>query len=155
MYIDADLSFNTVATSAGVISLTAQAETTTSATPYDSTNVIDLTHKPRNVLSDLYLVVQCVVVPVSAGGGTLTIDLVSSAATALTTPTILWSSGLLANATIVAWTAYSTIFAVRVHLETELRYLGMNYTIGTASLTAGSWIAFLTPLAPYHIAATP
>ena len=155
MYIDPELAFNAVSTTAGVITLTPQDETTTSATPYDSDSIIDLTHVPRNVLTPLYLVVQIIVVPVSAGGGTLTISLVTSAAEALTTPTILWSSGLLANATIVAYTAYSTIFTVGINLTSALRYLGVNYTIGTADLTAGSWIAFLTPDAPFAIAATP
>ena len=153
MIIDADLSLCAVATSAGVISLTAQAETTVAT--HVSTNVIDLTHIPRNIIDSLYFVFQCAAVPVSAGGGTLQIDLVTSAAVGLTTPQTLWSSGIIANATIVAWVANTTIFAIKVPPNMLLRYLGCNYTIASAVLTAGSWRAFFTPDAPFLIAATP
>ena len=149
MYIDADLSLNTV-TSSG---FTAQDET--SADTYVSDNVVDLTHIPRNVIDNLYFVFQCVVVPVSAGGGTFQIDLVTSAAVGLTTPQTLWSTGIVANTTIVAWTAYSTVYVIKVPPVMLLRYLGCNYTIATSALTAGSWRAFFTPDAPFGIAATP
>ena len=153
MVIDADLSLCAVATSAGVISLTPQAETTVDT--HVSTNVVDLSKYPRNVINQLYFVFQCAVVPISAGGGTLQIDLVTSAVAGLTTPTVMWSSGILANATIVAWTANSTIFAFKVPAHMALRYLGCNYSIATAVLTAGSWRAFFTVDAPYLIAPTP
>ena len=152
MYMDAELSFNAVTTTANVLAHTAQAETEVG--DHTSTNVIDVTHIPRTVLADLYLVVQIVVVPVSAGGGTLQISLRASAAATLTAPTTLWDSGLLANATIVAYTANSIIYSVKLPPAIPLRYIGMNYAIATAELTAGSWVAFLTPDAPYYIAAT-
>ena len=64
-------------------------------------------------------------------------------------------SGVLANATIVAWSANSTIFAFKIPAHFALRYLGATYTIVTAVLTAGSWRAFFSVDAPYLIAATP
>ncbi len=149
MYIDADLSLCVVSNNV----LTAQVETTEAA--HISANVVDLTHIPRNIINNLYFVFQCEVVPISAGGGTLQIDLVTSAAAGLSTPTVMWSSGILANAAIVAWTANSTIFAFKVPAQFALRYLGATYTIVTAVFTAGSWRAFFTPDAPYLIAATP
>lgn len=149
MYIDADLSLCTVANNV----LTAQAETTQAT--HVSTNVVNLTHIPRNIIDQLYFVFQCEVVPISAGGGTLQIDIVTSAAVGLTTPTVMWSSGILANADIVAWTANSTIFAFKIPVQMALQYLGATYTIASAVFTAGSWRAFFTPDAPYLIAATP
>lgn len=148
MYVDNELSFNLVSNNV----ITAQDETTASS--YISDQVVDLGHIPRNVIDNLYCVFQVEVALVSATG-TITIALVTSAAAALTTAQTLWSSGLVANATMVAWTAQSTVYAFRVPANMLLRYLGMTYVIGTAALTAGSWRAFLTPDAPYHIAATP
>ena len=152
MYTDAELSFNAIATTANVISFTAQAETTQAA--HISDNVIDVTKIPRSIYNSLFLVIQIVVVPVSAGGGTLTIDFDSSAAEALTAPTTLWSSGLLANATIVAYTANSLIYKVKLPPRIPLRYIGLTYTIATANFTAGSWVAFLTPDTEFLIPAT-
>ena len=126
MYIDANLSLCVVSDNV----LTAQVETTQAT--HISDNVIDLTHVPRNVIENLYFVFQCEVVPISAGGGTLQIDLVTSAAAGLTTPQTLWSTGIVANATIVAWTANSTIYAFKIPANMLLRYLGCNYTIATA-----------------------
>ncbi len=145
MYVDKELAFQVMGTP--------QAETTVDT--HVSTNVIDLTHIPRTIIENAYFVFRCAVVPISAGGGTLRIDLDVSAAVGLTTPTTLWSSGTLANATIVAWTANTIIYAVKVPAYMPLQYLGVNYTIATAVLTAGSWEAWLTPNAPYYIPATP
>lgn len=152
MIIDADLSLCLVTTTAGVISIGPQAETTVDT--HVSDNVIDLTHIPRTVIENCYFVFQCADVPATTGG-TFRIDLDCSAAVGLTTPTHLWSSGDLIEATIEAWVANTTIYAFKMSPYLPLRYLGCNYTIGTAVLTAGSWRAFFTPDAPYPIAATP
>jgi len=132
---------------------TAQAETTVDT--HNSDNVYDMTIVDKNILKAGVLVFQIETAIVSAGGGTLNIQLVCSAAAALTTPTVLWSTGVLANATIVAWTANSTIYKVKVPANIPLRYLGMQYIIGTAVFTAGAWRCFITPDAPHHIAADP
>ena len=107
------------------------------------------------ILDNAELVIQCAAVPVSAGGGTLNIQLVASAAAALTTPTVMWSTGVLTNATIVAYTANSTLYKIRVPQEIPLRYVGILFTIATAVWTAGSLRAFLTPQAPYFTPAAP
>lgn len=147
MLIDSQHSFCTVSDNV----MTAQAETTVAT--HDSDNVIDLA-KWSQFLGDMYFVWQVEVAIVSAGGGTLQIDLVASAASGLTSPTVLWSSGVLANATIVAYTANSTVFAIKMPPYVDKRYLGVQYTIGTAVFSAGSWRAFLTPVAPFHVPAT-
>lgn len=148
MRIDKELVFNAI--TAGV--LVPQAETTVDT--HISDNVVNLTHVPRT-LSNLWFVVQCSVVPISAGGGTLRINLVTSAAVGLTTPQVLWSSGLLANAAIVAYTADSTLYHFPMPEAALLQYLGVTYQIETAVWTAGSFRAFLTPDAPTYIPATP
>lgn len=149
MIIDADLSLCVVANNV----LTAQAETTVAVHPSD--NVVDLTKWPRNIIDQLYFVFQCEEVPISAGGGTLEIKLVTSAAAGLGTPTVMWDSGILANAAIVAWVANSTIFAFKIPAALALRYLGATYEIATDVFTAGTWRAFFTVDAPYYIAPTP
>ena len=148
MYIDSDLSLCAVSDNV----LTAQSETTQAT--FVSDNVVDLTHIPRNVIENLYFVFQCEVQPISTSG-TFQIDLVTSAATGLTTPQTLWSTGIISNAICTAWVAQSTIYAFKVPANMLLRYLGANYTIATANFTGGSWRAFFTPDAPYLIAATP
>jgi hypothetical protein len=149
MIIDADLALCVVDNNV----LTAQAETTVAT--HISDNVVDLTKYPRNIIDQLYFVFQCEVVPISAGGGDFTIKVVTSAAVGLSTPTIMWSSGVLANADIVAWVANTTIFAFKIPAQFALRYLGATYEIVNHVFTAGSWKAFFTPDAPYLIAATP
>ncbi len=148
MYIDSDLSLCAVSDNM----LTAQTETTQAT--HISDNVVDLTHIPRNVIENLYFVFQCEVQPISTSG-TFQIDLVTSAATGLTTPQTLWSTGIISNAICTAWVAQSTIYAFKVPANMLLQYLGCNYTIATAEFTGGSWRAFFTPDAPYLIAATP
>ena len=149
MFIDADLCL--VAVSDNV--MTPQAETTVDT--HVSDNVIDLTRKPQSIIESMYFVFECAVVPISGGGGTLQIDLVTSAAVGLTTPTIMWSSGVIPNATMVAWSANSSIYAFKIPAHFALRYLGCNYTIVTAVLTAGSWRAFFAVESPHFIAPTP
>ncbi len=150
MIFDRENCFNTVTASG----MTAQSETT--AAQYDSTNVIDTTKIPRTVIqSPLFLIFQVVAALVSAAGGTILIELVCSAATALSTPTVLWSSSVVSNAVMVAWSANSLPFQVPVPPRIPLRYLGMSYTIADFDLTAGSWNAWLTAHPTLGTPATP
>ena len=142
MYQDKQLTFSA-----------AQEETT--AASYISDNVVDLTHIPQNIIDNMFFVFRIKAAIVSAGGGTISITLVTSAAVGLGTNQILWGSGVIGNTIAVAWTANSIVYAVRVPPVMLLRYMGVAYVIGTADLTAGTWDAFLTPDAPFLIAATP
>jgi hypothetical protein len=129
-----------------------QAETTVAA--HISDNVVDLTHIPRVIIDNAYFVYR-IKTAITGTGETFQIDLVTSAAAGLTTPQILWSTGILTETIIEAWTANSIVYAFKVPSNMLLQYLGVIYTIGTAVFTAGAWDAFLTPNAPYFIAATP
>ena len=131
---------------------TPQAET--SIGQYDSNNVYDMTVVDKNIITNGYLVFQ-IVVAITAATETLQIDLVCSAAAALTTPTILWGTGVLATATIEAWEANSIVYVVKIPPNIPLRYLGMSYTIAADDFDTGSWNCFITPNAPQFIAADP
>lgn len=120
---------------------TAQAITATA----NSTNVIDLRNGTAPSLVDegisgpeLWLVVQ-----VGQAFNTLTsltIALVSSAATALTTPTTHFSQSVA----LAALTAGSTAVRVQVPSGDYLRYLGLIYTVVGSNPTLGTVNAFLT-----------
>ena len=132
---------------------TAQAETTTAA--HISANVVDLTKYPRNIIDMLYWVFQLEVAITTATSATFQVDLVTSAAEALTAPQILWSSGVVATGVVVAWLAQSTLWAFKVPAYLQHRYMGCIYTIGTGTFTAGSWRSFLSVDVPYLIDPSP
>lgn len=127
----------------------AQDETTVAA--HISDNVVDWGVAGRRFYEPLWYVFRIDTAIVSAGGGTLDIQLVTSAAADLSTPTILWDSGVLANATIVAWAVGAIPYVIPVFYKgTMLRYFGAIYTIGTAVFTAGKWdmLPVINPPAP-------
>jgi hypothetical protein len=118
---------------------TAQAETT--ATTHISDNVVDLGVSGRRIVDPLWYFFRVTTAIVSAGGGTLQIQIVTSAAAALTASTVIWDSGTIPNATIVAW-AVNAMPYPRIpvtYADTLLRYFGAIYTIGTDVFTAGAW----------------
>jgi len=145
MILDADISFTTIADN----DHTAQAIGATAI----SNNVIDTTRIPRTIISDWYFVVDVEVV-FAHGSASLLIDLVTSAAEALTTPTVEWSSGTQAWAAVDAWTANSNIYAVPIPPRMNLRYLGVKFT-ASATFTGGSLRAYITPNAPFRLPAAP
>lgn len=148
MYIDSDLSLCVVTNNVVV------AQDETSVAVHVSDNVLDLTKYPRNIIDQLYWVFQ-IKDAITGAGALFEIKLVTSAAEGLSTPQVLWSSGQLANATIIAWTANSTIFAFKLPAYLQHRYLGATYEIITSVFGTGSWRSFFTVNAPYFIAATP
>ena len=116
----------------------AQAETTQAA--HVSTNVLNLQAAGRRIIDPWYYVFRIDTAIVSAGGGTLDIQFVTSAAAALSGATVLWDSGVIANATIVAWAINTVPYVIAVTYNgTLLQYVGVIYTIGTAAFTAGKW----------------
>lgn len=148
MYIDADLSLCAVVDNV----MTAQAETT--AASYISDNVLDLTHIPRNIINNLFWVFQ-IEDAITGTSETFAIQLVTSAAVGLGTNQILFNSGTLNETTIEAWAANSTVFVIKISPYLQHRYIGCTYVIGGAAFATGSWRSFLTPDAPFLIAATP
>jgi hypothetical protein len=75
----------------------------------------------------------------SGGAGTLKVDVIMSDNADLSSPTILESSQAIALATLVA--GYQ--FRLGLPIGITKRYLGLQYTIGTATMTAGTVTAGL------------
>lgn len=77
----------------------------------------------------------------AAGAGTLQIQVITSAAAALTSPTVLIETAPLALAQLAAGRAPITIRMPRSILTTQpigQRYLGLQYTVATGPMTAGA-----------------
>lgn len=148
MIIDLQTTFS--GTTAADGTKTGQAITATAI----STNVLDLRPTSGNgpalvdegiSLEDLWLVVQCDQSAdfAAAGAATLTITLESdSTADLATSPTVHYSSPVIAKATLV-----KGYVAVRTQIPSGdyERYVGVRYTVGTGPFTAGGAYAFLTP----------
>ena len=116
----------------------AQDETTAAA--HVSDNVVDLGVTGRR-LDLFWYVFRIDTAIVSAGGGTLDIQIITDSEVGLaTTPVVIWDSGVIANATVVAWAASTVPYVIPVYYNgTWLRYFGAMYTIGTAVFSAGKW----------------
>lgn len=115
----------------------AQAVTATAA----STNVIDLDTAAPNIGSSgtpIYAEVR--VNTTCTSGGSATIDAVLQHSTDNSTFTTLVAPAQVA---VAAATAGTVIMRVPLPAKHN-RYLRINYTIGTANLTAGKFDAFLT-----------
>lgn len=111
-----------------------------------SDSVIDLSS--TNLLKDLgagrplYMVFKVTTVLDSSGeAATLTITLESDDNTSLSSATTHWSSGSIAEATLVA--GYTKIVPLPVE-KTYQRYLGVRYTVGTENFTSGNVSCYLT-----------
>jgi len=116
----------------------AQDETTQAA--HVSDNVVDLGVAGRR-FDPFWYVFRIGTAIISGGGGTLDIQLITdSAENMATTPVVIWDSGVIANATIVAWAVNSVPYVIPVYYSGAwLRYFGAMYTIGSAAFTAGKW----------------
>jgi len=112
----------------------------------NSTNVVDL-GTTRDIARGQPMRFRCQVdttLDSSGEAATLGVKLVTSAAANLGTPTTLWDSGTLTEATLVA----GYVIADIVVPATALRYLGVIYDNGTEAFTSGNISAFLTPDTP-------
>jgi hypothetical protein len=144
MFIDLQSTFSGSVAADGT--KTGQAVTSTAI----SSNVIDLRNASTPVLADeatfdtdLWLVVQVTIAATAAGAATVTISLESdSTADLATSATVHFTTAAIGKATLIA--GYT---AVRTRLPSDLyeRYLGVRYTVATGPLTAGSFLAYLTP----------
>lgn len=118
---------------------------------YLSTNAIDLTGGtfaspggygtiPRDAAKgeNLNFYVQVDETFTSGGAATLTVELIMSANSDLSSYTVLHTTPALAMATLVA--GYQIRVAVP-YVGLTSRYLGVRYTIGTATTTAGTCTA--------------
>lgn len=126
----------------------AQGSITTAGTRVVSTNVMDLGPLySGNLVRDigsgkpvwLYIRVDTTVLA-SGGAANVTFKLESAAAAALvSSPTVHWTSGPIAKATLIAG------YEIKVILPPDAyqRYLGVTYTPDTNDLTAGKFDAML------------
>lgn len=111
-----------------------------------STNTYDLGAALRDIaqLENLWLVGFVGTALTSGGASTLTIDLVGDDNAALSSPTTLVNlMPSTAKATLVA--GYR-MFALKLPIgKITERYLGLNWTVGTADFTGGTVKAYFTP----------
>lgn len=101
-----------------------------------------------------WLYVLVITAPTSGGAATIDLQLVSSAAAALTTPNLMLdiTGGALAyNSTkLAAGSAFRVAlpragpYVATINPNGWLRYIGINAIIGTAALTGGTISAFIT-----------
>ena len=116
----------------------AQDETT--MTTHISDNVIDLQATGRRIVEPWWYVFRIDTAITTGTSATLQIQMVTSAAVGLGTATVLWDSGVIASATVVAWAANAVPYVIYVTYNGALlQYFGAIYTIGTGTFTAGKW----------------
>lgn len=106
-------------------------------------DVVDTGGDGINDVEDLYLVI-CITTQVdsAADGASIDFRLVSSASATITSsPTVHWSSGAIAEATLAPG-----YYVAKVELPkgTYLRYLGCLAVVSGEAVTAGACNAFLT-----------
>lgn len=107
----------------------------------NSTDVLDLSSAADIGRSSVPLRARCQVDTTFTSGGatTLQAQLVCSAASDLSTPTVLFDTGAIAKAALVA----GFIIADVVIPRTSKQYLGWIYTVATGPFTAGNVSSFL------------
>lgn len=113
-----------------------------------STNTIDLLQS-RDLAggNDLYAVFTVDVAATAAGAATVQFQIITSAAAALTSPTILVQTDAIGKAELTAGRRPIYIEIPASILAAQpigQRYLGVQYTVGTGPLTAGSFSASIT-----------
>lgn len=132
MYTDSQLTFSA-----------AQAVTATAF----STNTVDLlAAQDAGAGRPVYLVIRVGTAVTAAGAATVQFQLVSSANANLSSPSILGQSDAIGKANLGA----NTLMVVTLPKSYAgkpigQRYLGLQYTVGTGPLTAGTFDAYLTP----------
>jgi hypothetical protein len=121
---------------------------------YYSSNVIDLwglaagqTVLPKDALGnspvfdlgrggDVNILAQVVTTFTTGAGGTLQVQLINAdSADLLTNPTVLWDSGVIAVATLVAGYRFRVM---EMPYGVVQRYIGFKFMIATGAMTAGN-----------------
>jgi len=127
---------------------TGQAVTSTAI----SGNVIDLRNAASPATADeaiqggvgLWLVVQTLTAFTTGTSATLTITLESAADAGLTSGPVVHST-LISGALVAALPANTVLSRLQLPSADYKRYLGLRYTVGVGTMTAGTIHAFLTP----------
>ena len=119
------------------------------ATNYSSSYDLGSTTN-RSIAEGGYLVWRQGAAETMTATGTLNVQLVCSAAAALGTNTILWETGVMVHATIVAKMLINTIvWVVKIPPNIPLQYLGVAWVVGTDAMETTTADIYITPNAPY------
>lgn len=113
-----------------------------------STNTIDLS-QARDVGpgEDLFVVFSVDETATAAGAATVNFQIISSAAAALTSPTVLSQTDAIGKAELTVGRAPIVLRIAQTILAAQpigQRYLGVQYTVATGPLTAGKFSAAVT-----------
>jgi len=112
-----------------------------------SANTIDLSQvRDIGTGATLYVVVTVDASVTAAGAATVTFQGITSASAALTSPTILVQTDAIGKAELTAGRrpiVFEIPSSVLAAQPIGQRYLGLQYTVGTGPLTAGSFTANL------------
>lgn len=109
-----------------------------------STNTIDLGTARDLGAADLHIVIGVDTTATAAGAATVNFQVITSAAAALSSPTIIGQTDAIPIAQLTAGRQPIVIVVPRATLTTQpigQRYLGLQYTVGTGPLTAGAFTA--------------
>ncbi len=118
-----------------------------------STNTIDLL-QTRGLAAGrpVYAVFTVDATAAAAGAATVTFQVITSASANLSSPTIVAQSDAIGKAELTAGRkaiALAIPPAVLAAQPIGQRYLGVQYTVNTGPLTAGSFTCYLTDSLPY------
>jgi hypothetical protein len=102
------------------------------AAAYDSTNIIEMP-KRSDAGTPLRILVQVTETFTSGGAATLAVDVETDALEAMGSPTNIYTGSVIALATLVAGYEFAIDFIPRNNEE----FVRLEYTIGTATTTAG------------------
>jgi hypothetical protein len=123
-----------------------------------STNTIDLSQaRDLGPGADLYATFGVEVAALAAGAATVTFQIISSASANLSSPTILTQSDAIGKAELTIGKAFSIPLgnAILAAQAKGQRYLGVQYTVGTGPLTAGTFSCYLTTDCLHDVKAYP
>ena len=121
------------------------------ATHYSSSIDLGITTN-RSIANAGYWVWRQGAAATFTAGGSMEIALACSAAAAMGTDTVLWTSGVIAVATWAALLTINTlIYAIKVPQNIPLRYLAVRWINTTQAQTAGTADIYITPNAPYPL----
>ena len=117
------------------------AQAVTTATTHLSQNVID-TVEIGDAVNELYFVAYVETACTSAGAATVEVQLVTDSNSAISSPTVLWSSGAIPKARLIDKYCFGIVRLPKP--EKVKRYIAARIIVGTAALTAGKFDIYLT-----------
>lgn len=110
-----------------------------------STNTIDLSQlRDVGVGKDVYIYVNVEVAAAAAGAATVNFQLISSASASLSSPTVLVQTDAIPKASLPVGQQIVLQVPEAILNDIGQRYLGLQYTVGTGPLTAGTFSAGVT-----------